>query len=57
VMGASVSCIADRIFDAGHHEVAWDGRNSEGRAVSSGVYFLRMEANDYSAVRRAVLLR
>ena len=45
-----------------HHPtppVVWDGRDEEGRAVASGVYFYRMEAVERGFVetRRMLLLR
>jgi hypothetical protein len=55
--GRRVARLTDRTFDAGRHEVIWNGTNIEGRAVSSGVYFVSMEAERHRAVRRAVLIR
>jgi hypothetical protein len=43
--------------EAGRHEVTWDGRNHLGDPVASGIYFYRIEAGDFRAVRRMVLLR
>ena len=47
---------------AGHYTdrakaVYWDGRNDNGQPVVSGVYFYQLEANDYSATRRMVILK
>ena len=33
---------ASDAFEAGEHEVAWDGRAADGRASASGVYFGRL---------------
>jgi flagellar hook assembly protein FlgD len=33
-----------RTLTAGYHPLGWDGRNSAGLQVSSGVYFVRAEA-------------
>ena len=57
VRGGRVAVLADREFDPGYHEIGWDGKNDEGRTVSSGVYFVRMETDQYQAVQRAVLIR
>ena len=35
----------------------WDGRNSIGERVASGVYFYTMRAGDFSAVRKLVILK
>ena len=35
----------------------WDGRNNSGETVSSGVYFYRLRAGDYSHMRRMVIVK
>ena len=35
----------------------WDGRNSSGERVASGVYLYRLTAGDFSAVRRMVIMK
>ena len=35
----------------------WDGRNDAGEQVGSGVYFYRIEAGDYSAVRKMIVFK
>ena len=37
--------------------VFWDGRDDQGRAVSTGVYFYRLDTGDFTATRRMTLLR
>lgn len=37
--------------------ISWDGRNNNGERVSSGVYFYRLEAGDYSAIKKMVILK
>lgn len=44
-------------FAAGQHSVAWDGRNTSGREVASGVYFLDMVAGEYRARHKMVMAR
>jgi hypothetical protein len=48
--------VRDRI-GSGLHRVEWDGRDSAGRQVASGIYFLRIHAGDLRETRRIVLLR
>jgi len=42
---------------AGSHTVQWQGINNNERRVSSGIYFYRIEAGRFSAIRKAVLLK
>jgi hypothetical protein len=37
--------------------VHWDGRNETGERVGSGVYFYRVDADEFSAIRRMVILK
>ena len=43
---------ADRI-----KAVYWDGRNNLGESVGSGVYFYQLQAEDFSAIRKMVILK
>jgi hypothetical protein len=36
-------------------ELTWDGRNAHGRAVSEGVYFVRLETPGFEVSRKVVL--
>jgi flagellar hook assembly protein FlgD len=39
------------------HQVTWDGRNSRGEQVATGVYFCRMQAGSFVQTRKMVLLK
>jgi hypothetical protein len=57
LLGQEVRTLVDRIEDAGTHEIRWDGRNSRGQPLPSGLYLFRIEAGEYSQVRKMALLR
>ncbi len=57
VNGRLVRTLVDGRVDVGQHSVRWDGRTDNGRAVASGVYFMRLEAPGYMQVRQLTLLR
>jgi flagellar hook assembly protein FlgD len=42
---------------AGKHQLIWDGRDSRGRSVSSGIYFYRLIAGKYSQSRKMILMK
>ncbi|MFH1279668.1 MAG: T9SS type A sorting domain-containing protein [Candidatus Eisenbacteria bacterium] len=41
----------------GESVVLWDGRDQHGRAIPSGIYFARLQAGDFTATRKMVLVR
>jgi hypothetical protein len=57
VAGRVVAVVADGVADAGAKSVRWDGRDSSGQPVASGVYYYRLLTDDYSAEGRMVVIR
>lgn len=55
--GRRVALVAEGAFDGGRHETIWRGRDGAGRAMASGVYFVRLETEEGCRVRKLVLLR
>lgn len=55
--GRLVRTLADRVFDAGPHEVPWDGTDGAGARVASGVYLYRLEAAGRTLGGRMVLAK
>jgi flagellar hook assembly protein FlgD len=49
--------LLDQKGTAGYKRVVWDGKNEKGRAVSSGIYFYRMETEKFAQTRRMLLLK
>jgi hypothetical protein len=45
------------IYSSAERAIHWDGRNTNGESVSSGVYFYRLQAGDYSQTRKMVILK
>ena len=58
VGGARVrTLISDQALPPGVHRIEWDGRNSDGKAVASGIYFYRLRTDFGDATRRMTLLK
>jgi hypothetical protein len=55
--GAKVASLIDRNLDAGAHSIIWDGRDSQGKPVSSGTYFYRLKDSSRSDIKRMTLLK
>jgi hypothetical protein len=57
VLGQRVRLLVDREEPAGSYRVIWDGTDDRGQPVSTGVYFCRIETEDYLASRKMLLLK
>jgi hypothetical protein len=57
IAGQRIITLADGKRTAGEHAAVWDGRDRAGGMVSSGIYFCRLQAGQYSEMRKMVLLR
>ncbi|MCK4654382.1 MAG: SBBP repeat-containing protein [Candidatus Cloacimonetes bacterium] len=65
IKGQKVKILVNKILPAGEHSIIWDGKDSNGNRVSSGIYFYKMclhpessgKAGDYREVRKMVLLK
>ncbi len=57
VLGQTVRSWPAKRYESGHHQVRWNGRSDRGMDLSSGIYFVRIEAGEQVALRKAVLVR
>ena len=57
IRGRVVKTLASGMKGAGFYSAFWDGTDSNGREVSSGVYFYRFTSSKYSATRKMILLK
>lgn len=55
--GESVRTITKGLLQPGKNQITWDGLDRRGREVSSGIYFYRLQAGEWSQTRRLSLLR
>ncbi len=57
IRGRLVKTLAKGMKGSGFYSAFWDGSDSNGRQVSSGVYFYRFTSSKYSATRKMILLK
>lgn len=57
ILGRKVSEPVNSRFEAGIHEVEWDGTNSSGHPVATGVYFYRISSETFLQTKKMVLLK
>jgi hypothetical protein len=57
LLGQRVVKLFDGQAPAGYLDLTWDGRDARGQHVGSGVYFYKVETQDFRQVRKMVLLK
>ena len=57
VSGRQVKVLVDTWMPSGRHSVLWDVRNSGGQPVASGIYLYCIQAGDFRATKKMILLR
>jgi len=57
VAGKHVATLLAGPLASGRHSIAWHGRDDQGRTVSSGAYFYRLEAGGITDTRPMMLLK
>jgi hypothetical protein len=57
VAGRLVRTLMQRELAPGEYVSSWDGRDSGGEAVASGIYFARLRAGGSEETRKMLLLR
>jgi hypothetical protein len=57
MLGKQVKTLVEKPEQAGRYSVSWDGTDSQGLLVPSGIYFMQMQAGNFSSVRKMTLIR
>ena len=57
VSGHLIKTLLDEFTHSGEQTIEWNGRDGSGRAVSSGSYFVRLQGDRVSEVRKVMLVR
>jgi hypothetical protein len=57
ISGAMVQILQRGKKEAGEYSTAWDGRNSGGRVVARGVYFIRLVGPDVDETRKVMVVK
>ena len=47
----------NKVMNSGNHFIQWDGKNKEGKEVSSNVYIYRLRVGDKSVTKKMLLIR
>ncbi|MCK4234942.1 T9SS type A sorting domain-containing protein, partial [candidate division WOR-3 bacterium] len=56
-VGQVVRALVNGKLEPGYHSVTWDGKNDRGAEVGNGIYFLRMNAENFKIIKKILLVK
>ncbi len=57
ILGRIVTTLVDEDQPAGKYQIIWNGKNNAGGQAATGVYFYRLEADDFRESKKMILLK
>ena len=57
VLGQQVKLLVNQVLNPGEYSEQWDATDERGVAVSSGLYFYRIQTGDFAKTYRMMLIR
>jgi hypothetical protein len=57
ILGQKVTSLVSGHMPAGNHTITWDGTDSDGGQVASGIYFYRISTEDFTASKKMLMLK
>ncbi len=57
LLGQEIRRLVNSELTAGEYRVEWDGTDDGGRAVSTGIYFYRLEVGSVAQTRKMLLVK
>ncbi|UCD95386.1 MAG: T9SS type A sorting domain-containing protein [Candidatus Zixiibacteriota bacterium] len=57
ILGQKISTIVDAEYGPGYYNATWDGTTDGGSEVASGIYFYKIEADNFKSTKKMMLLR
>jgi len=57
IIGVEIRRLVHKTMEPGYDKAAWDGKDATGRAVPTGVYFYKLQAGEFVAIKKSLLIR
>ena len=57
IYGQKIQTLINNIIQPGLHSLLWDGRDKNGKELSSGIYFCRMRSESFFKSQKLILLK
>ncbi|MBI9032488.1 T9SS type A sorting domain-containing protein [bacterium] len=55
--GQLIKSLVNNTKAGGNHKIMWDGHDNKGKRCSSGIYFVRMQANEFNSFYKIMLTK
>lgn len=55
--GQKLRVLHNSSLNSGQHKIVWDGKDSQGKPVNSGIYLIRMDSDNSCSVHKVMLLK
>ena len=57
ILGGKIATLIDGEQDGGFYTVSWNGRDQQNHMVTSGIYIYRLNAGQFTSVKKMLLLK
>jgi hypothetical protein len=57
MLGQQVRTLVNEVVNAGNQSATWDGKDSRGFSVSSGIYFYQLTSGSFTATHKMILMK
>ena len=57
ILGRKIRTLVNETKTAGSYNVTWNGKNNQGQPLASGLYFYKLQAGEFSATKKMMLLK
>jgi len=57
ILGQPVKVLAAGFYQAGRHDIKWDGRNEQGVRSAPGIYLYQLKTSGYSKINKLIIVK
>ncbi|MBA4407748.1 hypothetical protein C0389_10770 [bacterium] len=57
ILGREVKTLVNTELPAGNHSIIWKGDDNDGQSISSGTYFYKIQSDNFSQVKKMILMK
>ena len=57
ILGQKITTLLDEVKDPGFYKIIWNGNDQEGHVVATGVYFYKLQTDEFIESKKMILLR